>query len=66
MRPGYGHRIVTGRVWWRGWKFGICPPQGPEEARGPYLVRLEIQGTVVLRAEVHVKGPGAWVIYEDP
>lgn len=41
------------------------PPQGRDEAKTPYFARLEISGRTILLAEVHSKGPGAWVIYED-
>lgn len=41
------------------------PPQGVDEATTAYFARLEISGRKVIRAEVHAKGPGAWVIYED-
>jgi len=42
------------------------PPGGPEEAKVPYFVRLEIEGHSVLRAEVHAGQGGRVVICEDP
>jgi hypothetical protein len=41
------------------------PPQGADEATTPYFATLEVSGRTILMAEVHAKGPGAWVIYED-
>ena len=41
------------------------PPQGRDEATTSYFARLEISGRHVIKAEVHPKGPGAWLIYED-
>lgn len=41
------------------------PPQGLEELKTSYFVRLNIEGRDILRAEVHAQGPGAWVIYEE-
>lgn len=41
------------------------PPQGLDEAKTSYFARLEISGRTILLAEVHPKGPGAWLIYED-
>jgi hypothetical protein len=40
-------------------------PQGREERDTPYFVQLEITGQGVLRAEVHVQRPGAWMICEE-
>lgn len=40
-------------------------PQGPEEGAAPYFATLEITGQGILKAEVLVKGPGAWVICEE-
>ena len=41
------------------------PPQGIDEAKTPYFVRLVISGQDALRAEVQATRPGAWVILED-
>ncbi len=41
------------------------PPQGRDEAKTPYFVRLKIGGQEVLRAEVQAKRADAWTIYED-
>lgn len=40
-------------------------PQGLDEAKTSYFVRLEMGAHEMLSAEVHATGPGAWVIYED-
>lgn len=41
------------------------PPQGPEEEKAPYFARLKIKGHGVFNAEVHLKRPGHWAVYED-
>ncbi|MFQ5881177.1 MAG: hypothetical protein ACE5I9_01710 [Candidatus Methylomirabilales bacterium] len=41
------------------------PPQGFEEEKAPYFVRLMRKGQGILKAEVHAKRPGIWAIYED-